>query len=35
MPNTSMHTLIHLAENEVEQQTDYLQRLNKIGRAHV
>ena len=28
MPNTSMHTLIHLAENEVEQQTDYLQRLN-------
>lgn len=28
MPNTSMHTLIHVAENEVEQQTDYLQRLN-------
>ena len=28
MPNASMHTLIQLAENEVEQHTDHLQRLN-------
>lgn len=28
MPNASMKTLIHLAENEVDQHSDSLQRLN-------